>query len=524
MSWRAMEACQDPSFEHRDSLRSVVVRLVRPGERAEWDRLLREHHYLGFRGWVGESLRYVAEQQGRWVALLGWCSAALKCQARDRWIGWPEVLKWQRLPLVVNNARFLILPGVRVANLASRVLALNLKRLSQDWQRVHGHPVWLAETFVDPRRFAGTCYRAAGWLELGPTRGYRRRAGRYEAHGEPKTVWVRPLVRQAAQRLRTLGGEAMAASPPRPIRLSAAKATELLRVLMRLPDARDRRGRRHDQMSILAVAICAVLCGARSYVAMGEWAKRCSQNLLQRLGCRRDPRTDRYVAPSEPTIRRQLQGIDAEQVDRALAGWYASLTGNAAQAVAIDGKTLRGARRADGSQVHLLSAVLHGAGVTLGQCEVAQKSNEIPAAPVLLAQLPLQGRVVTADALHTQQELARWLVEQKKADYLFTVKDNQPTLRQDLADFFESVAFPPSGADAGQAPRPAGRAPDLDEHATERLRRVPLRGASRAPGAQEAGSEVGQGLRGGGVSDHQPEAGARERQAPAGAEPGPLGD
>jgi len=88
---------------------------------------MREHHYLGFRSFVGESLRYVAEWEGRWVALLGWCSAALKCQARDRFIGWPEVLKWQRLGLVVNNARFLILPGERVVNLASRVLSLNLK-------------------------------------------------------------------------------------------------------------------------------------------------------------------------------------------------------------------------------------------------------------------------------------------------------------------------------------------------------------------------------------------------------------
>ncbi|HEU4647210.1 MAG TPA: ISAs1 family transposase [Burkholderiales bacterium] len=445
-----MEARQDPSLQDEPcDLRSVVVRLVRPGERAEWDRLLREHHYLGFRGWVGESLRYVAEEQGRWLALLGWCAAALKCQARDHWIGWPEVLKWQRLPLVVNNARFLILPGRRVANLASRVLALNLKRLSQDWQVVHGHPVFLAETFVDPRRFAGTCYRAAGWLELGATRGYRRRAGRYEAHGEPKIVWVRALVPQAAQRLRTLGAEPMTKSSPRPIQLSAAKAEELLRVLMRLPDGRQRRGRRHDQMSILAVAICAVLGGARSYVAMGQWAQRCSQNLLKRLGCRREARSGRYVAPSEPTIRRRLQDIDAQQVDRALSGWYASLTDGTSHAVAIDGKTLRGAHRADGSQVHLLSAVLHGVGVTLGQCEVEQKSNEICAAPVLLADLELEGRVVTADALHTQQELARWLVEDKQADYVFTVKDNQPTLRQDLADWFEPVAFPPSGNDAG---------------------------------------------------------------------------
>jgi len=423
------------------NLRSIVVRLLRPGERTAWDRLMREHHYLGLRNFVGESLRYVAEWQGRWVALLGWCSAALKCEARDRFIGWPEVLKGQRLGLVVNNARFLILPGERVMNLASRVLSLNLKRLSGDWQLTYGHPVLLAETFVDPRRFSGTCYRAAGWVQVGTTRGYGRRAGRYEPHGEPKTVWVRPLVRQAAQRLCTLGGEPMTKSEAKPMKLSRAQADELLRILMSLPDRRHRRGRRHDQVSILAVAICAVLCGSRSYVAIAEWAGRCSQNFLKRLGCRKDPRSKIYRPPSEATIRRVLQGIDAEQVDQALSGWLQRLGGQG-KVVAIDGKTLRGARRESGGQVHLLSVMLHGTGVILGQCEVGEKSNEIPAAPQLLGRIQLGGVTVTADALHTQSELADFLKD-KGADYIFTVKDNQPTLKQDIAELFGSAAFPP---------------------------------------------------------------------------------
>jgi len=235
----------------------------------------------------------------------------------------------------------------------------------------------------------------------------------------------------------------MTESPARPMKLSRAKADALLRILMSLPDSRHRRGRRHDQASILAVAICAVLCGARSYVAIAEWAARCRQNFLRRLGCRKDPHSKSYTPPSEPTIRRVLQGIDAEQVDRALAGWLRSLVGGKpGEAVAIDGKTLRGARRASGGQVHLLSALLHGTGVILGQCEVEEKSNEIPAAPQLLDQLELKGLTVTADALHTQRELADFLVNQG-ADYVFTVKDNQPTLKRDIAELFGSGAFPP---------------------------------------------------------------------------------
>jgi len=405
---------------------------------------MREHHYLSFQGWVGESLRYVAEWEGDWVALVGWCAAALKCGARDRWIGWPEVLRHRRLALIANNARFLILPGPRVANLASRVLGLTLKRLSCDWQQVHGHPLWLAESFIDPQRFSGTCYRAAGWMEVGQTRGYGRRADGYRAHGEPKTVWVRPLVAEAAERLRNpLLVAPLAGGKPMDFKPSQHQAAELLRTLMRLPDRRKRRGIRHDQTAILALAICAVLSGARSFLAMAQWAQRCEQNHLRRLGFRRNARSGRYQPPSEPTIRRVLSGIDAQQVDEALTGWVRSLGLSCPGAIALDGKTLRGARGPAGQAVHLLSAVLHGQGLVVAQREVSGKSNEIPEAPALLAPLDLEGSVVTADALHTQKALARFVVEVKKADYVLTVKDNQPSLKQEIAEWFASESFPP---------------------------------------------------------------------------------
>ena len=127
--------------------------------------------------------------EGHWLARLGWQVAALKCRPRDRWIGWPRVLQYQRLHLIANNARFLVLPEIRVPNLASRVLALNLRRLSKDWEAVYGHPLRLAETFVDAR-FSGICYRAANWQVLGQTRGFCRRNGHYAAHARPKQVLV----------------------------------------------------------------------------------------------------------------------------------------------------------------------------------------------------------------------------------------------------------------------------------------------------------------------------------------------
>ena len=108
----------------------VLLRLVKPDEVVRWDELMAAHHYLGFRTLVGESLKYVAEQDGSWLALLGWGTAAFKCSPRDRWIGWSQSQQWQRLRFIANNLRFVILPGPRRPNLASKVLGGNLRRLS----------------------------------------------------------------------------------------------------------------------------------------------------------------------------------------------------------------------------------------------------------------------------------------------------------------------------------------------------------------------------------------------------------
>lgn len=118
------------------ALRRIQVRPVLPTEQERWNALMREHHYRGFRTLAGPTLRYVATLEDRWLALLGWQAAAFQCQARDQWIGWSWALRRQHLHLIANNACFLILPGESFPNLASRILALNLRRLSTDWQSV----------------------------------------------------------------------------------------------------------------------------------------------------------------------------------------------------------------------------------------------------------------------------------------------------------------------------------------------------------------------------------------------------
>jgi hypothetical protein len=171
------------------------IELVQSKDNYLWDYLVHHHHYLGLPKLVGEHLRYLVYINGQVVACLSWASAAWKVKARDQFIGWDEAIKRRNLHLIANNTRFLIPEWIRVKHLASRILALNLRRLSADWQSIYGHPIYLAETFVDISRFEGTCYRAANWIFVGQTKGSAKKGNAYLYHGQPKAICLYPLHR-----------------------------------------------------------------------------------------------------------------------------------------------------------------------------------------------------------------------------------------------------------------------------------------------------------------------------------------
>ena len=422
----------------------LTVRLVRAEERTRWQQTLAVHHYLPSARMVGEALWYVALAGAEWVALLAWAAAALKCRPRDTWIGWAPPLQWRRLRFVVNNVRFCLLPPAR-PNLASRVLALICRRLSADWEHAYGHPVLLAETFVDPARFRGTCYRAAGWQCLGVTRGFAKQNTRYVAHGVPKLVWVRPL-RPGAVAALTAPFPPPCAGPKEDApmldanRLPLEGAGGLLDVLQAVPDPRHRRGIRHPVRTVVALAVCAAVAGARSFTAIAQWAQGLSAEALRRLGA------TRRTPPSEPTIRRVLQAVDADALDAHLGPWLLQVAARPGAALRGAGKTLRGSQARGQAAPHLLSAILHQDAVVVAQAAVPATTTEIPVLPALLRPLPLAGTIVPADALHPQAETARFLTEEKPADYVFTVQDTQATLRDDIATL-PLDAFPPAGHD-----------------------------------------------------------------------------
>jgi Domain of unknown function (DUF4338) len=136
-----------------------------------FNSLLEEYHYLRYEQPVGEHLKYLVWAQGRPVACLAWSSAPRHLGARDRFIGWGPAARKRNIHLIAYNTRFLILPWVQINHLASHILGRMARRISADWQRLYAHPIYMLETFIDPERFRGTCYRAANWLLLGRTTG-----------------------------------------------------------------------------------------------------------------------------------------------------------------------------------------------------------------------------------------------------------------------------------------------------------------------------------------------------------------
>ena len=345
------------------ALSEVAVDIVAARDEARFRDLMQAHHYLGAVPGMGETVRYVARYRGRWLALVVFSAPALKCGARDRWIGWDYGVQFARLHLVTNNSRFLILPG-GPRNLGSRVLSLCTGRIVRDWPAHFGHEVLLAETFVDPVRFRGTVYRAANWLEVGRTRGFARDGHGYRAHAQPKLVFVHPLCRGARARLRAAQLDPRLRHGVAKMTLTAAQMRALPECFKHIDDPRRRQGRRHALPTVLALASAATLCGMRGYKAISEWVDDLSPRMLERFRVRR--RHGHYRVPSLSAMRSLLLRVDPDQLDAALRDWHAA-HGGADTALAIDGKTLRGAIDDEGHQAHVLGIIGHDTQAPWGQ-------------------------------------------------------------------------------------------------------------------------------------------------------------
>src|SRR5512135_1288906 len=241
--------------------------------------------------------------------------------------------------------------------------------------------------------------------------------------------------------LRYLSSATRDACPPMTsLPIPAARSEYLLDLLAQVPDPRKRRGRRHALAGLLAAGIAAVIAGSRSFAAIGQWAADAGPETLAVLGAVRGP-------AEESTFRRAFALVSADVLDRVLGAWLHTRAAEAGGrlVIAIDGKTVRGAKNKDGKAPHLVAALAHGIGAVLGQVAVDAKSNEIPAVRDLLkAFTDLAGAVFTIDAMHTQHDTAQAIIG-RDADYVMTVKGNMPTLYKQLKKL-PCTAVPASSA------------------------------------------------------------------------------
>ncbi len=346
---------------------NITLHPVSRGEEPMFKGLMQKHHYLGWLPKIGNTIWYVAIYQGKWHALLIFSAAALKCRARDQWIGWDYRHQYDRLNLIANNSRFLILPGKHKKNLASKILSLCKKRIQQDWMDYFGFPLLLMETFVDPARFTGTIYKAANWHFTGVTRGYQRiQKGYSNTSKNPKMVFVQPLKRNARALLSyPILNQRYKTGIPR-MKLKAEHMKSLPYFFRDITDPRRGQGTRHRIDVVLSLATAAVLCGMRGYSAIYDWVEALSPKARQRFGCRM--KNKKCAIPSMSTIRDILIRVRPKELDSALQKWneeYGSLD----ESLAIDGKTMCNAIDEDGRQTHIMSAVGHQS----GQCYTQKK-------------------------------------------------------------------------------------------------------------------------------------------------------
>jgi hypothetical protein len=187
----------EPMHASLNQLRPLELQQVRrTGDEALFNSLIEQYHYLGYEQPVGEHLKYLVWAQRRPIACMAWSSAPRHLGSRDRYIGWSMEARKRNIRFIAYNTRFLILPWVRTPHLASHILSHVTRALPRDWEQMYGHPMYFAETFIDPERFRGTCYRAANWILLGRTTGRGKDDQTHRPNRSIKEVYGLPLTRK----------------------------------------------------------------------------------------------------------------------------------------------------------------------------------------------------------------------------------------------------------------------------------------------------------------------------------------
>ena len=423
----------------------LTIREAGKPDQKRFNKLLMEKHPQQNPKQVGHELRMIVEEDGEWVGLLVWTSACQRLQDRDEWIGWTNAQRAQRLKLVVQLRRYLLLheAGTR-PNLASEVLAAALRSLSEMWDKRFGFEPLLAESFSDIEAYAGTCYKASGWQAAGMSKGYAKHRGDlYSFHGRPKKLWLKPLRKEAVEWLRSPhlperyeAGATASAHGQMPLRIE--QIYSLADALRRTPDPRA-KNRRYPLGGLLSIIAMALLSGARDLSQIRRFAWRLKAVHRGALGFRKKPGKAVYLMPGYSVYRDLLMALDLNAFAQVLTDWLATHRGSLPAALALDGKMIR-------ETIGVLSLVDVETGVPVAMQIMTQKEGDgqhcekIIARQVVTSLPDAQGALITGDALHTDQTMAHRVVE-NGGDYLLQVKGNQPTIKARLENRTSASPF-----------------------------------------------------------------------------------
>lgn len=426
--------------EHKNSLANpksdLIVRVVSTPKQRQWfDQQLDLSHDLGSSPSIGDFLRQIVELDRKPVALLAWGPACYALKDRDLWISWSAPQRIQRLRLIVQNRRLLILsPKGSSPNLASMAMGAALRALPSQWFDSFGYRPVLAESFTDPEAHHGTTYKATNWIELGTTAGYSRsRLDFYIPNDRPKRLWCLELVPKARSILRSRDlpveyTSALSSVPTGVLPLSQAQFDSLRKAFAQVPDPRKGRNKRFRIGLLLSLIAMALLSGRREIAEIARFAQSHTQEQRKKVGLPLKKGTQAFrIVPGYLVFYRLLCKIDPKALNEVLNTWLASNASTLPQALAMDGKMVR-------DHFGVLSLARHVDGAPVAMALYDQKEGtdrcEQSAATALIESMPsLDNQLITADALHCQRKVARTIVE-KGGKYLLQIKANQPNLEK----------------------------------------------------------------------------------------------
>lgn len=398
----------------------------------DWRRAkeaLGREHGLGAGREAGDRLCQLVFEEGRLAGVLVWCAAAWHLKDRDEMVGWDAVTRSERLKLVVQLRRFLVLEEAHRPNLASQSLGLGLRKLAEQWEVEHGYRPLLAESFSDPESHAGTVYKVTNWEQAGVTKGYSQdHTDYYVPNGRPKKLWIKKLVPNACELMcarelpeackGALVSRGGARSP-----LKNAQLGSLRGAFLEVPDPRHPKSRRHPLPAMLSLIALGLLMGARDVLDIWRKVACLSQSQREAIGLRvRDKQNKRLKMPGYDALNDLLAAVDPEAYAQALTAWLQANTGLLPRSLALDGKSVGNGRC---GMIITLCQHEDGRPVAMAAATGKKEDCEVSEARALLAddRVQLANALITADPLHNKHDTIQ-IILQKGGDYLVGTKEN----------------------------------------------------------------------------------------------------